>query len=79
MNWRAIRAIVRKDLKVVFQNKGVLVPLIVVPLIIMVALPAMTALIPLLEDDLTSSFAEFKPLLEGMPAGLQRLPLLSQS
>jgi len=71
MNWRAIKAIVRKDLKVVFQNKGVLIPLIVVPLIIMVALPAMTALIPLFEDDLTSSFAEFEPLLEGMPAGLQ--------
>ena len=30
MNWRAIRAIVRKDLKVVLQNKGVSIPIIVV-------------------------------------------------
>jgi ABC-2 type transport system permease protein len=71
MNWRAIKAVVRKDLKVVFQNKGVLIPLIVVPLIFMVALPAVTALIPLFEDDLSSSLQELQPFLEGMPSGLQ--------
>ena len=71
MNWRAVKAVVRKDLKVVFQNKGVLLPLIVVPIIIMVALPAVTALIPLFEDDLSSSLQELQPFLEGMPPGLQ--------
>jgi ABC-2 type transport system permease protein len=71
MNWRAIRAIVRKDLKVVLQNKGVLIPLIVVPVVIMLVLPAVTALVPLFEDDLGSAFAEFEPFLEGMPTGLQ--------
>ena len=40
MNWRAIRAIVRKDLKVVLQNKGVSIPLIVVPVVIMGLLPS---------------------------------------
>ena len=50
MNWRAVKAVVRKDLKVVFQNKGVLIPLIVVPIVIMVALPAVTALIPLVSS-----------------------------
>ena len=39
MNWRAIRAIVRKDLKVVFQNKGVMIPIIVIPLVFLVVLP----------------------------------------
>ncbi|HSR31984.1 MAG TPA: ABC transporter permease subunit [Anaerolineae bacterium] len=71
MNWRAVRAIVRKDLKVVFQNKGVVIPLIVVPVVIMVVLPAMAALIPLFEDDLSSSFGELQPLLQGMPPSLQ--------
>jgi ABC-2 type transport system permease protein len=71
MNWRAIRAIVRKDLKVVFQNKGVSIPLIVVPAILMVLLPAMTALVPLFEQDLSSSLEEFEAFLEGMPPSLQ--------
>jgi ABC-type Na+ efflux pump permease subunit len=71
MNWRAIRAIVRKDLKVVFQNKGVMIPLIVVPVVIMLILPSLTAVIPLFEGELGSAFDEFAPFLEGMPAGLQ--------
>jgi ABC-2 type transport system permease protein len=71
MNWRAIRAIVRKDLKVVFQNKGVMIPLIVVPGLLMVLLPAATALIPLFEKDLSSSLREFETFLASMPAGLR--------
>ena len=70
MNWRAVRAIIRKDLKVVFQNKGVVIPLIVVPLVIMLILPSLTALIPLFEQDLSGSFDELEPLLDGMPTGL---------
>ncbi len=71
MNWRAIRAIVRKDLKVVFQNKGVSIPLIVVPAILMVLLPALTALVPLFEQDLGSALKELEAFLEGMPPSLQ--------
>ena len=33
MNTRAILAIVRKDLKVALQNKGVVLPIILLPLI----------------------------------------------
>jgi ABC-type Na+ efflux pump permease subunit len=71
MNWRAIKAIVRKDLKVVFQNKGVSIPLIVVPALLMVILPAATATVPLFEQDLSSSLAEFERFLERMPASLR--------
>jgi ABC-type Na+ efflux pump permease subunit len=39
MNWRAIRTIVVKDLKVVFQSKAVLIPLLVVPVIFMLLMP----------------------------------------
>ena len=71
MNWRAIRAVVRKDLKVVLQNKGVVIPLIVVPAIFMLLLPSLMALVPLFEEDLTSAMDDFQMFLEGMPAGLQ--------
>jgi len=71
MNWRAIKAIVRKDLKVVFQNKGVSIPLIVVPLLIMGVLPALGALAPALQDMPGASLSELEPLLQAMPAGLQ--------
>jgi ABC-type Na+ efflux pump permease subunit len=72
VNWRAIRAIIRKDLKVVLQNKGVSIPLIIVPLIILVALPALTALAPLLQNGSGSPFSGLEGLMENMPAGLQR-------
>ncbi|MEQ8673760.1 MAG: ABC transporter permease subunit [Aggregatilineales bacterium] len=39
MNQRTMRAIIRKDLKVVFQSKAVLIPLIMLPLILLVILP----------------------------------------
>ena len=34
MNWRAIWAIMRKDLRVVVQNKGVVLPIILLPVIL---------------------------------------------
>jgi ABC-2 type transport system permease protein len=71
MNWRAIKAIVRKDLKVVFQNKGVSIPLIVVPAIFMVILPALTGLVPLFEAELGESLHELDAFLQGMPASFQ--------
>ena len=46
MNWRAVFAIVRKDLKIVLQNKGVVIPTILVPLILFGILPWMSALAP---------------------------------
>ena len=55
MNWRAIWAIVRKDLMVVRQNKGVLIPLIVVPLIMLVLLPGLAGFAPLLLVDVPGS------------------------
>ncbi|MBN1667511.1 MAG: ABC transporter permease subunit [Anaerolineales bacterium] len=46
MNSRAILAIVRKDLKVVSQNKGVSIPILMVPLILFVLLPWGIKLVP---------------------------------
>ncbi|MCB0241465.1 MAG: ABC transporter permease [Anaerolineae bacterium] len=46
MNWRAIQALMRKDLKVVVQNKGVIVPIILLPLILFIVIPALVLFIP---------------------------------
>jgi ABC-type transport system involved in cytochrome c biogenesis permease component len=40
VNWRAIRALAERDLKVVTRSKAVVLPMLIVPLIFMVALPA---------------------------------------
>jgi len=72
MNWRAIFAIVRKDLKVVLQNKGVVIPIVVVPLVIFGLLPWLSALAPNLTNvGGSSSMEEMIALIDAMPAGLQ--------
>jgi ABC-2 type transport system permease protein len=72
MNKRAIRAIVRKDLKVAVQNRGVVIPLIVVPLVLFVALPWLALFVPNLAKGANSgSFTRLTDLLARMPAGLQ--------
>lgn len=71
MNWRAIKAIVYKDLKVVIQNKGVSIPLIVVPAIILIALPGLASLAPLLGDMPGSPFTGLNIFIERMPVGLR--------
>jgi ABC-2 type transport system permease protein len=49
MNWQAIRAVVRKDLMVLTQSKGVLIPLIVVPVVLLVLMPVLFIFLPQLE------------------------------
>jgi ABC-2 type transport system permease protein len=67
MHWRTVKTIMQKDLKEVRQNKGVLLPAVIVPLFFMVLLPAAIILIPTLipaaSDDLLSP--------EGIPAILE--------
>jgi ABC-type Na+ efflux pump permease subunit len=72
MNRRAILAIVRKDLKAVLQNKGVIFPIIIVPLIIFVILPGLAALAPALLKSAGASLNQLDELLVRMPEGLQR-------
>ena len=62
MNQRAIRALVRKDLKVVVQSKAVLLPIIIVPLL-MLAIPLVMlfvmARVPISNQDMQ----EIEPML----------------
>lgn len=46
MNWRAIQALMRKDLKVVLQNKGVVLPIVLLPLILFIVIPSLVLFIP---------------------------------
>ncbi|PDW03253.1 ABC transporter permease [Candidatus Viridilinea mediisalina] len=71
MNTYAIRAIVRKDLMVTLRNKGVMIPLIVVPLIMFLVIPAMVALAPLLGTGPGSPLADLEQMLVQMPPVLQ--------
>jgi ABC-2 type transport system permease protein len=71
MNWRAIFAIVRKDLKVVLQNKGVLLPIVIIPLVLFVVLPWMAAFAPRLVNMAGASFDELDKLIAHMPSGFQ--------
>jgi len=71
MNWRAVFAIVRKDLKIVLQNKGVIIPTIAVTLILFGVIPWMSALAPSLVNMGGTSLDELTALIEKMPVGLR--------
>lgn len=69
MNGDALQAIVRKDMKVVFQNKGVSIPLIVAPVVILVVLPAIVFVLgPTLGDMVTTgSGSSIVEMAAGLP------------
>lgn len=71
MNWRAISAITRKDLKVVSKSKAVLYPLILVPIILMVFIPALMGFI--LQDEATVEefTAEAQGFFDNLPEGIR--------
>jgi ABC-2 type transport system permease protein len=70
MNVNLLQAIVRKDLKVVFQNKGVSIPLIVMPLLLLVILlPGAAALAPKLGYLDTPDIAWLDKVIELIPDG----------
>jgi ABC-type Na+ efflux pump permease subunit len=71
MNWRAVFAIVRKDLKVVLQNKGVIIPIIVVPLVLFGVLPWLATLAPHAINVGGSDMEELAAMIRSMPQGLQ--------
>jgi ABC-type Na+ efflux pump permease subunit len=70
MNTRAIRAIVRKDLKVAAQNKGVVLPMIILPLILFVVFPWLMAYAPSWADAAGTSMGNMDEILARMPSGL---------
>ncbi len=74
MNTRAIFAIVRKDLKVVSQNKGVVLPIIIVILVFFVVLPLLVSLVPSLVNMVGVSDNDVDKIL----SLINRLPMQNQ-
>jgi ABC-2 type transport system permease protein len=70
MNTRAIFAIARKDLKVATQNKGVVLPIIILPLVLFVVFPWIMAYAPSWANAAGTSLSNMDELLARMPSGL---------
>jgi ABC-2 type transport system permease protein len=70
MNVRTIRAIVRKDIKVISQSKGVTIPLIIVPLIMFILMPLAVALAVNYSDLQAMNLGNAQEYMEKLPAGL---------
>jgi ABC-type Na+ efflux pump permease subunit len=70
MNTRAILAIARKDLKVAMQNKGVVLPIIILPLILFVIFPWVMVYASSMADVMGSSMSNVDEILTRMPSGL---------
>lgn len=76
MNWRAMRAIMEKDLRVALQSKAVTLPMIIVPLFIVVLLPVLVALSPFfvrsLGGEAMANTAELEELLRTVSPALRQ-------
>lgn len=69
MNWRAIRAIVLRDLRLVARAKAVMVPLIIVPVMFFVLFPALAVIGVRAGGE---AIEELRPLLEVLPPEITR-------
>lgn len=68
MNMRAIQALMRKDLKVVVQNKGVVLPIVLLPLILFIVIPALVLFIP---SSMASTNQDMTELLNLVAPGMR--------
>jgi ABC-2 type transport system permease protein len=69
MNFRAIRAIAAKDLLGVRGRTAVWLPIVIVPLLLLVALPIVASVAA--RADLSAQAAELAPMLERLPDALR--------
>ncbi len=65
MNWRAIRAIVRRDLRVAMGSKAVVVPAVAVTILLLVVVPAVAGLLPIIAAP--SAYSDLEPFIALLP------------
>lgn len=70
MNWRAIKALISKDLRVVLQSKAVVIPSLIVPIIFIVLLPLGFGLAVQHTGIADNMATELAPFLENLPPHL---------
>jgi len=69
-NWRGMRAVIAKDLRQVRQNNMVWLPMVILPVILQVILPAAMILLPRFVTAEEMNYEDIEPLLRMMPAEL---------
>lgn len=74
IHWRAIWGIIRKDLRVVFQSKSVVLPMIIVPLILLVIIPAGMGIAINIFGPRMMQSADFAEILDMVPASMREGP-----
>jgi ABC-2 type transport system permease protein len=70
MNARAMLAIVRKDLRVVIQNKNVVTPIIIILVVFFIGFPWLVGLAPTIIHGLGGQMDSLEGILAKMPAGM---------
>lgn len=71
MNWRAIFALMQKDLFIVRQSKAVMIPIIIVPVLLIVILP-MSASLLLSDEAMMADFtSEMNLFFDNLPASIR--------
>ncbi len=70
MNARAMSAVVRKDLKVVIQNKNIVTPIIIISVVFFVGIPWLVGLAPTVIRGFGGQMTALEGLLAKMPAGM---------
>ena len=68
LDWRAIKAIMRKDLMQVLQNKMLWMPMIIVPAIIQVIMPLVMVLLPTFVAPEEFDMSDLEPLIAALPS-----------
>lgn len=65
MNWRGVAAVVRRDLRIAAGSKAVVLPAAIVPLVLLVVLPALAGFAPRAFD--ATATADLEPLIDLLP------------
>ncbi|MDX2074969.1 MAG: ABC transporter permease subunit [bacterium] len=70
-NWRGIRAVIRKDLLVIFKNKMVVAPMLILPIIFTLLMPLLVGVLylnaPSGESEFADAIGEFDSLIKNIP------------
>lgn len=70
-NWRGIRAVIRKDLLVVFKNRMVVAPMLILPIIFTLLLPILVGTLylnaPADNQEFADAIGDFESLIQNIP------------
>lgn len=72
LNWRAIRTLIAKDWRVIARSKIVLLPMIILPVILLVLLPAGLGLAAGLAPEELAGDSDLNAMLEAVPASVRQ-------